>query len=281
MSKISESDSDNVIEIKTVQTSAIKTVFESLKDILIDANLRINPKTADHDEEIKIIEANPSKTLFVHMCLNNSFEKFDCKKSEVVGVNLTNFFRPLKTMSNGDVLTIKINNKKKTYEKVVKDDVTLLIENSDKGKSLYCDIKLMDINIIHFKLDLLKYKSGVTMPSEELQNICKALISFEVDIVNIQNIGKHLTFSGKSDSGEYKYKFTSGDNDIVIEHKGKDTDIIQGFFSLKYLAQFTKCTNLSSTVILFIGNDMPITVQYNVGSMGLLKFVLAPKKPVS
>lgn len=262
-------DDSYTVEIKTVQTPSIKTVFESLKDILIDANLRFSK------DGIKIVEANPTKTLYVHMLLNNSFEKMVCKKNKIVGVNLTNLYKPMKTMNSSDVLTIKIKDdpvSKKT------DVITLMIENSDKGKCLGCDIKLMDINIVNISLKDLDYDSAVTMPSEELQNICKAMLSFDIEVVDIKNIGQFLSFSGASDTGEYNYKYTTDDDehaDIVIKPKSKS--IVQGFFSLKYLAQFTKCTSLSSHVTLFLGNNMPITVKYDVGSMGVLKFVLAPK----
>ena len=264
---MSDKEDTNTIEIKTVQTPSIKTVFESLKDILIDANLRFSSK------EIKIIEANPTKTLFVHMQLNNSFEKFECKKNKIVGINLTNLYKPMKTMSSSDVLTIRI---KDDPEKKKAEVITLDIENSEKGKCLSCDIKLMDINITNISLDELNYESAITMPSEELQNICKAMLSFDIEVVDIKNVGKFLSFAGVSDTGAYKYKYTSDETDVVIKPKSKN--VVQGYFSLKYLSQFTKCTNLSSHVTLFLGNNMPITVQYDVGAMGQLKFVLAPKK---
>lgn len=262
------SDTSNVIEIKTVQTPSIKTVFESLKDILIDANLLFS------NEGIKIVETNPTKTLLVHMELNSSFEKLYCKKNKVVGVNLTNLYKPMKTMGSSDILVIRM---KDTEDKA--DVITLDIQNSDKEKSLTCDIKLMDIDITKMKLDDLDYDSAITMPSEELQNICKALLSFDVTIVDINSTGKHLFFSGESDTGSYKYEYTTdGSKDINITSTSK-INIVQGYFSLKYLTQFTKCTSLSTHVKLYLGNDKPITVEYEVGSMGVLKFVLAPKNP--
>lgn len=267
---MSASEENNAIEIKTVQTPSIKSVFETLKDLLFDANLRFSK------DEIKIVEANTTKTLFVHMLLKHSFEKFVCKKNKIVGVNLTYLYRPMKTMSSSDVLTIKI--KDDPTNKKTTDVITLEIENNEKGKSLSCDIKLMDIDISNVVIKNLDYESAITMPSEELQNICKAMLSFDVEVVDIKNVGKFLSFSGESDSGEYTYKYTSDDDEIVIKPKTKN--IVQGFFSLKYLSQFTKCTNLSSHVTLFMGNSMPITVEYKVGSMGEIKFVLAPKTEV-
>ena len=40
--------------------------------------------------------------------------------------------------------------------------------------------------------------------------------------------------------------------------------IVQGSFSLKYLILFTKCTNLCNLINIFLKNDYPLIIQYNV-----------------
>jgi len=40
---------------------------------------------------------------------------------------------------------------------------------------------------------------------------------------------------------------------------------------------FTKCTNLSNTVDIYLKNNYPLIICYNVGSLGILKLCLAPK----
>jgi proliferating cell nuclear antigen len=47
-------------------------------------------------------------------------------------------------------------------------------------------------------------------------------------------------------------------------------------FSLKYLVNFCKATSLSSTVRLCLSQDVPLLVEYGLGS-GHLRFFLAPK----
>jgi proliferating cell nuclear antigen len=47
-------------------------------------------------------------------------------------------------------------------------------------------------------------------------------------------------------------------------------------FSLKYLVNFCKATNLSGQVQLSLSQEVPLRVEYNLGS-GYLRFFLAPK----
>ena len=57
--------------------------------------------------------------------------------------------------------------------------------------------------------------------------------------------------------------------------------VIQGEFSLKNLSYFIKCTNLCSQIEIFLANDMPLVVKYNVASLGEIKLCLAPLPSVN
>jgi len=58
---------------------------------------------------------------------------------------------------------------------------------------------------------------------------------------------------------------------------GKTSDIIQGNFNLKYLVLFTKCTNLSNNVELYLKNDYPLIIKYATAGLGQLKLCLSPQ----
>ena len=64
----------------------------------------------------------------------------------------------------------------------------------------------------------------------------------------------------------------------VDQSNDNEHEIYQGVFNLKYLVMFTKCTNLSSVVELYLKNDYPLIIQYSVGSLGLIKLCLAPQQ---
>jgi hypothetical protein len=55
-------------------------------------------------------------------------------------------------------------------------------------------------------------------------------------------------------------------------------EIVQGLFDLKLLLIFTKCTNLCNQVVLFLKNDYPIIVTYQIAALGEIKLVLSPTK---
>ena len=57
--------------------------------------------------------------------------------------------------------------------------------------------------------------------------------------------------------------------------KQDSSTIIQGEFALKNLSYFIKCTNLCNTIEMYLGNDKPMIIKYNVASLGQIKLCLA------
>ena len=46
---------------------------------------------------------------------------------------------------------------------------------------------------------------------------------------------------------------------------------------MKYLVLFTKCTNLCTCVEIFIKNDYPLIIRYQVANLGKIQLALAPQ----
>ena len=59
---------DRIIELRTVQSKAIKTLIELLKEILPEGNIEIN------SSGIKILATDPSKTMLIHLKLKAETE---------------------------------------------------------------------------------------------------------------------------------------------------------------------------------------------------------------
>ena len=84
---------NNRLEITTVQSSAIRILFESLKDVLTDVNIHAN------SQGIKIMSMDGSKSAIVHVkLLASQFEKFECSTPFVMGVNMLSLFKILKSI---------------------------------------------------------------------------------------------------------------------------------------------------------------------------------------
>ena len=120
------------MKLVTVQATAIKSTFEVLKDILNDVNIYFKP------EGMYIITLDTARTTLVDMYLSgDNFETYNCETEIVAGVNVSNTFKLLKSISNNDVLTISINSK---------EFMDIEIYSELKKTSTKFSLKLLDIN---------------------------------------------------------------------------------------------------------------------------------------
>jgi len=63
------------------------------------------------------------------------------------------------------------------------------------------------------------------------------------------------------------------DNGVRIQLE----ESVQQTFSLRYLNNFTKATGLSKEVVLRMGAEVPLEVEYKIADFGSLRYYLAPK----
>merc|ERR1711972_174356 len=63
------------------------------------------------------------------------------------------------------------------------------------------------------------------------------------------------------------------DNGVRIQLE----ESVQQTFSLRYLDNFTKATGLSKEVVLRMGAEVPLEVEYKIADFGSLRYYLAPK----
>ena len=251
-----------VFEIKTIQSSIIKTLVEALKEILNDTVLEINKDC------IKIVTMDNSHIILVHLKLYaDKFEYYHCSKPISIGINMLNLYKIIKTINNNDVLTLFI------YE----DDLNHLgikIENADKNTRTTYKINLLDLDNEKYDIPEVKFNSVITLPSNDFQKITRDMNNI-ADQVEIKNINNEfiLTCNGEFCSQET----ILSDNENINITNEKKNEIIQGNYNLKYLVLFTKCTNLSNNVELYLKNDYPLIIKYTVASLGEIKLCLSPQ----
>ena len=91
----------------TIQAAAFKSTFEVLKDILNDVNIYFKPSG------MYIVTLDTARTSLIDMFLAaDNFEEYECIQEEIIaGINISNTFKLLKTISNNDVLKLDIKYK--------------------------------------------------------------------------------------------------------------------------------------------------------------------------
>jgi proliferating cell nuclear antigen len=254
----------NCLEIRTVQSVAIKVLVEALKELLTDTSIEFD------ETGMKIIAMDTSHIVLVHLKLDaGRFEYYHCNKRIAIGVNMLNLHKLIKTINNNDTLTMFIDSHDVNH-------LGIRIENGEKNSRTTYKLNLLDLDNQKISIDPADFNSVVTLPSCDFQKICRDMHNL-AEYMEIKNVGNQLIFSCKGDFCSQETILCDNENGVHSIGNRKPNEIVQGIFSVKHLVLFTKATNLCNTVEIFLKNDFPIVCKYNVASLGEIKLCLAPQ----
>lgn len=266
-------NNDNILVIQTVQIAPFRTLMTALKDILLETNITFTP------EGIKIINMDKSHTVLAHLSLEASkFEHYECSKSKIViGVNMFHLFKLINTIDNDDTLTLYIE--KCDYTDGIVQFLGLKFENGDIKQQKIQKLRLIEPDAEELDVPNVTFSSVLNLPSADFQKIIRDLscISEKIQIQSIATSeGAELIFkcTGGFAQAEVRRAESNGSMEYIVKQDTKK--IIQGEFSLKNLGYFIKCTNLCTQIEIYLENDLPLIVKYNVASLGEIKLCLAP-----
>lgn len=262
------STSGNVLTIKTVQIAPFRTLMTALKDILLETNISFQP------DGIRIINMDKSHTILAHLFLAApNFEFYECTKEKIIiGVNMFHLFKLINSIDNDDTLTIYIENA--DYNDGVVSHLALKFENGEIKQCKTQKLRLIEPEQEELVYPDVKFSSIINLPSADFQKIIRDLSCIS-DKLEIKSVGNELIFkcSGQFASAEIHRAESDGSMGFVL--KQDSAKVIQGEFSLKNLGYFIKCTNLCSQIEVYLENDLPLVVKYDVASLGSIKLCLA------
>jgi proliferating cell nuclear antigen PCNA len=266
-----------ILEVKTVQSSAFKVLIESLKELLSDVNIEFRQKDLSNSEEkgknkggIRIMAMNPKKTVLIHLKLDaDNFEKFLCEKPKyVIGINMLHFFKFIKTSDNSSILTLFVDS----------DDTGRLgikIENSEKKQVSTYYMPLMDLDSDPLEVPPTAFDAVITMPSSDFHKLCRDMSPIS-EFIEIQNADKSVILKGSGDIGEQETVLGETVNGLSVSRDDNNTTIVQGKYELKHLVLFTKCTSLCPSIDIYMKNEYPLVIHYQVASLGDIYLCLTP-----
>lgn len=270
-----------ILELKTSQSTAIKIVVDAINSLLTDANFDFFPYNMENDNGEPIIggmvvkEVNKTGKILVYMKLEA--DKFDIykynyhKKKLTLGIDINNLLKCLKCMSQFDNMSWVVDD----------DDINklcIILESSERKEKKIFKLNLMDIEEQNYDITPIQFPYLITLPSCDFHKYCKDMAS-STDKIEIKSTSNKLYFSGKGEMGYIDFEVGESNGGLsIISNTNNNNEIVQGLFELKFLLIFTKCTNLSNLVTLYLKNDYPIIVNYQIGSLGEIKLVLSPTK---
>jgi proliferating cell nuclear antigen len=262
------STNNNVLTIKTVQIAPFRTLMTALKDILLETNISFQP------DGIRIINMDKSHTILVHLYLAASnFEFYECKKEKIIiGVNMFHLFKLINSIDNDDTLTIYIENN--DYFDGIVSHLALRFENGNIKQCKTQKLKLIEPEQDELEVPDVKFSSIINLPSADFQKIIRDLSCIS-DKLEIKSVGNELIFKCQGQFASAEIHRAEADESMKFILKQDSSKVIQGEFSLKNLGYFIKCTNLCPQIEVYLENDLPLVVKYNVASLGEIKLCLS------
>lgn len=245
--------------LRTIQASSFRNIFEVLKDIINDVNIYFDSKG------IHIDTLDTARVSLVHVFLAaENFEEYSCPTEIIAGINISNTYKLLKSITGNDTFSLAINDS---------EYMDIMIRNEDKKSSTKFRLKLLEIDEEILEVPDIPMDTITTIPSIDFQRICRDMGNLSNEI-SIQRDMNNLQLSCIGD-------FANQSTSLACPDTAKKT--VGNIYSLKYINLFTKATGMCSNVQLFQSSedpDMPIIVRYSVANLGEMKFYLAPKTTV-
>lgn len=253
--------------LRTVQASAIRTLSEVLKDVLVDINIYFD------ETGILINSMDNSQSAFVHVKLEASkFDKYHCPNLFHCGLNTPNFHKLLKTINNSDIIHLYID--KKNDQRL-----NIRVENAEKKSVSVSTLNLIDTDETILEIQDIMIESVYNMSSTD----------FQKNIRDLSHLDKHVRVFSDTNAFKMSVSGTFADQTIQIGHTERDPkrestasyqdedgfDYI-GTYDLSFLSVFCKASGLCSTLELYMKPDNPLILNYSVAELGSIKFVLSP-----
>lgn len=266
------------VYFKTVKAKVFKDIFDTLKENITTCTI-----TFDQDG-VKVRERCSKTSAIIYLYLDGKTPgtelfPYVCSFSTHIGVDLSEIQKILKTVNKDAILTMN-------YSKSDKNNFCIEIDDPSKGTTN------------EYQVAITELKNKFYVPPEDSEYPVQVVISsnfFKKKLQEFNSIGgdspltimvseNNLEFQRKGDSirqGRCRVKENGIDLIKVMYQKetaNEDIDeIIGGEYSIKEIVKFTKCSSLSSQIVLLMSNTKPLVMEYNISNMGVLKLSLPCK----
>lgn len=258
-----------ILQLKTVQSSTFKILIDSLKDLLVEANLVFD------EDGLRVSAMDSSKNALVALTIDgNRCEEFMCKRKFYVGVNLMKLNAVIRTITSGDVLTLNVTEDDPNTLVIIMESVEKRMVRTYRLKMLDIDANAWDINSLSQSNEV---NMRITMPSSQLQKLCRDMHNLtEGTPLEICCVSNKIFLRCSSDFFSQETVISTDDTtDVNIVNDHDDREIIQGIYSLRYLTLFLKCSVLSQNVELYPRNSFPLIVVFSIANLGDIKLCLS------
>ena len=183
------------------------------------------------------------------------FDEFECSKPEKVTIDTSEFMKVLKRMKGHDSLSLSL------------EDNNLIIGLSGDVDRTF-KIRLIDMEYESQEPPHIEYNVSVEVPSSLFNESIKDMDLFSEKL----DIALDEDYLIINTDGEF------GDGSVKYLHGCDVSEYVKSCFSIPKLKDIFKASKFSDIVEICLGNDMPVTFNFNlVSDDGSMSFLLAPR----
>jgi proliferating cell nuclear antigen len=204
---------------QTVQSLAIKSLSEILKELLNDAMITFD------EAGLKMVAPDGRKLSIVFLKLEAAnFDVYKCTQPLHLGINMMQMNKLIKQSNASDMITFFVQKDNTDY-------LGIEIDNVDKRFSTTFHLKLLEMDHEDINIGDVQFESIITVPAPFLQCLCRNMLQLD-DKVTIKSEADQLTFTCKGD-------FATQETVIGEQTVGgtcfsaKTEDVIEGIYSLR------------------------------------------------
>ena len=133
----------------------------------------------------------------------------------------------------------------------------------------------MDLDSDPLDVPPTSFDAVITMPSTDFHKLCRDMNHIS-EYIEIQSAGKNIILKGHGDIAQQETILGETPNGVSINRNENNNTIVQGKYELKHLVMFTKCTNLCPSIDIYMKNEYPLVIHYQVASLGDIYLCLTP-----
>lgn len=253
--------SERIFEFKTIKTTIIRHLFEVVKQATKENNIKINKNG------VFITAEDTSDKCITHVKMDaDKFESFECKYPVTIGLNIVTLFKALKTCNKKEHIEM--------YQYENDDKFCLRFTDPIAKRTRLYKLQIMTLDIDTKRIKEYAHEYEINLPTIQFQQIIKDINILDGKFVEIKSVGDELVIS--CDDGEAGFCTTihelSEDSVVAIN----PMTVSQGVFNIAYLLNFIKASQLCDSMKIFLTNDEPLVIEYDIADMGKLTFVLLP-----
>lgn len=248
---------------KTIEAHAFKVLIELLHHTLNISCFQIKK------DGIYLRQMDSNQKILIDLYMNASNFNFylynDDKEHINIGINLSHFFKMLKSVKKRDTIELFIT-------KEEPNDMNIRIIPKDLSRITHSKLKIQNIESLQIDLPA-KYNYSILINSLEFSKMLKDMLQISPNL--------------RVRSQKYFIKFYSDIQSIFsrevilgtyVETEDQEPYIYEETFDNEFISKILKVSGLNSNLHIQFEQNMPFQIYSNIGSIGYINLYLKSKK---